>query len=184
MSNTTGQIDVLTNIANSLIPVEKLITGAAYLIGIILIMKGIVVLKTHSESRGHSGGHSMKECVVYFFVGGMLIYFPTGFEVLMNSTFGYANVLAYAPLNSQSPLLDSLFGADSMIGHSLALIIQVFGVYAFVKGWLIITKSAGSGGQSHGGMGKGMVHVFGGILAMNIIGTLQVVNNTLYGAGS
>jgi intracellular multiplication protein IcmC len=182
MATSYASFNILANIAESLIPIERLVTGAAYLIGIALIMKGILTLKNHAESRGQGGSNSIKEPFVYFFVGGMLVYFPTGFEVLMNSTFGYSNVLAYAPQNSQSPLINALFGSNSTIGADLALFIQVVGVFAFVKGWLLITRSAGTG-QPPGGTGKGMMHVFGGILAMNIVGTLQVINNTLYGAG-
>ena len=77
-------------------------------------------------------------------------------------------------------MLDSLFGSGSALGSSLALLIQVIGVFAFVKGWVMIARSA-SQGQPPGGTGKGLMHVFGGILAMNIVATLQVVNNTIFG---
>jgi intracellular multiplication protein IcmC len=176
-------IGILNNIANSLLPIERLVTGAAYLMGLGFAIKALMTLKSHSESRGQSaggGGNSMKEPLVYLLVAGMLVYFPTGFEVLMNTTFGYGNVLAYAPVNSSSPVLNSLFGSDSEVGYALSLFIQTIGVFAFVKGWVLIARSAGHG-QQPGGAGKGLMHVFGGILAMNIIGTLEVINNTLYG---
>ena len=44
----------------------------------------------------------------------------------------------------------------------------------------MIAKSA-SGGQQPGGTGKGLVHVFGGIFAINIVQTINIINNTLYG---
>ena len=175
------QTNVLVNLANSLLPVEKLITASAYVVGIVLAMKAIILLKTHAESRGQNGQGGMKEPFVYFVVAGILIYFPSGFKILMNTTFGYPTVLSYASMDSNSPLINALFAPGNEMGSALALIIQVFGVYAFVKGWLMIAKA--SGGQSSGGgsTGKGMTHVFGGILAMNIIGTLQMISNTLYG---
>lgn len=176
---TSGNIDVLTNLANSLVPVEKLITGAAYLMGIGFAIKAVFTLKSHGEQRSSlSGTGNMKEAIVYMLVAGMLLYFPTGFEALMNSTFGYSQVLAY----SQNPYLTGILGSDSAVGSSLALIIQVIGLFAFVKGWIMIARGAAQG-QSAGGTGKGLMHVFGGILAMNIVGTLQVLTNTLYGAG-
>lgn len=178
------QSNILMNLANSLLPVEKLVIGAAYLIGLVFAVKALFLLKAHADSRSQSGQGGLKEPLVYFFVAGMLIYFPSAFEMLMNTTFGYSNVLAYAPMDSQSTLINALFGPNNALGSSLAIIIQVIGVFAFVKGWLMIAKAA-SGAQSSGagGTGKGLMHVFGGILAMNIIGTLQVVSNTLYGAG-
>ena len=98
----------------------------------------------------------------------------------MNSTFGDSTVLAYAPADSGNPLLSSLFGEDSQFGYTIALVVQVVGVVAFVRGWVLIARSA-SQGQPPGGTGKGLMHVFGGVMAMNIIGTVEVLENTLYG---
>lgn len=174
----TGQIDVLTNLANSLVPVENLVTGAAYLMGIGFAIKAFFTLKSHGEQRSSlSGTGSMKEAVVYLLVAAMLLYFPTGFEALMNTTFGYSSVLAY----SQNPYLSGILGSDSAVGSSIALIVQVIGLFAFVRGWVMIARGASQGGQTQGQTGKGLMHIFGGILAMNIVGTLEVITNTLYG---
>jgi len=175
----SGQVNVLTNLANSLLPVEKMVTGGAYLMGIGFAVKAFFTLKSHGEQRSSlSGTGNMKEALVYMLVAAMLLYFPTGFEALMNSTFGYSDVLAY----SQNPYFSGILGTDNAVGRALTIIIQVVGLFAFVKGWIMIARGA-SQGQSAGGTGKGLMHVFGGILAMNIVGTLQVISNTLYGAG-
>lgn len=174
-------MDVMTNLSSSLLSIEDLVTGTAYLIGMVYIVKALHGLKVFGESRTMmSSSQSIKDPLIHLFVGAMLIYFPTGFEIMMNSTFGYSTVLAYAPINSGNPLLSALFGEDSQVGYTLALIIQVVGVVAFVRGWVLIARSA-SQGQPPGGTGKGLMHVFGGVMAMNIIGTLEVLENTLYG---
>jgi len=175
-----GQIDVLTNIAKSMAPIQRLLSAAAYLIGIAFAIKALHCLKSFGESKTMmSGNASMKEPLAYFLVAGMLIYLPTGFEILMNSTFGpNSSILAYA--DSGNPTIDALFGPDSSVGRPLALIIQTIGLISFIRGWVLIAKSA-SQGQPPGGTGKGLIHVFGGILAMNIVGTLQIINNTIYG---
>ncbi|PJD90571.1 MAG: type IV secretion protein IcmC [Legionella sp.] len=177
----SGYENVLTNLANSLVPVEKMLTGAAYLMGLGFAIKAILTLKTHGEQRSSmSGTGNMKEAGIYLIVAAMLVYYPTAFEVIMNSTFGYDSVLAYAPMAASTPILGNIFGANSMVGGSLTTIIQIVGLIAFIRGWLLIARGA-SQGQSGGGTGKGMMHVFGGILAMNIIGTLEVFHNTLFG---
>lgn len=175
-------INILVNLAESLLPVERLVTGGAYLMGLVFVFKALMTLKAHGDARSSMSSSSMKEPMVYFLVAGMLIYLPTGFEVLMNTTFGYSNILAYVPINSASPILDSLFGVNSAIGESLTMIIQVVGLIAFIRGWVLIARAA-SQGQPPNGTGKGLMHVFGGILAMNIVGTMQIINNTLYGVG-
>jgi intracellular multiplication protein IcmC len=144
-------------------------------------MKALYCLKTYGESKTMmSGNTSIKEPLSYFLVGSVLVYLPTGFQILMNSTFGpNSSILAYA--DSSNPTMDAVFGQNSAVGTALALIIQTIGLIAFIRGWVLIAKSA-SQGQPPGGTGKGMVHVFGGILAMNIVGTLEIINNTLYGS--
>jgi intracellular multiplication protein IcmC len=90
--------------------------------------------------------------------------------------------MAYTTISSGNQTINSLFGSGSKVGHSLSIIIQTLGYVAFLRGWMMIAKSAGQGGGGQGGStGKGLVHVFGGILAINIVSTLQIVNNTLYG---
>lgn len=176
-----SQANILTNVANSMIPVERLVIGAAYLMGCLFFIKAITSLKVYGESRTMmSNNTSIKEPLIYLATGAILVYFPTAFKIFMQTSFGYENVLQYAPLNSPNSALDTLFGSGSAVGRPLSIIIQVIGVIAFVRGWVLIAR-ASSQGQQPGGTGKGFVHVFGGILAMNIVGTLDMINNTLYG---
>lgn len=175
-----AQADILTNIANNLVPVEKLITGSAYLMGVAFAYKAITSLKHHGERASAQQQAGLKEPIVYFLVAAVFIYFPTAVSVLMKTSFGYSNVLAYGSLQTQNPTLNTLFGPGSEVGRSLSLIIQVIGLIAFIRGWILISRSA-THGQSPGGTSKGIMHIIGGILAMNIVGTLEVLNNTLYG---
>jgi intracellular multiplication protein IcmC len=56
-------------------------------------------------------------------------------------------------------------------------LIQIVGLIAFIRGWLILVKTAT--GQQGGGIGKGITHIIGGVLALNIVGTQQVINASL-----
>jgi intracellular multiplication protein IcmC len=176
-----ANVDILTNLANNLAPVYRLITASAYVIGCAFAFKAIYALKIYGEMRTmQSSSASVKEPVVYLFVAAMFIYLPTGVDLVLNTTFGTSTILAYGPINSKSSTITGLFG-NSAIGRPLTLIIQTIGIIAFVRGWILIARSA-SQGQPPGGTGKGLMHVFGGILAMNIIATVTLINNTLYGS--
>lgn len=176
-----GQANVLNNIANTLVPVQKLIVGAGYLIGCAFIFKAIYSLKMYGEARTmQSSSTSIKEPLVFLIIGALLIYSQTAFEIMMQTSFGYQNILEYAPVNSGSDAFNTLFGSGSLVGRPLSIIIRVVGYIAFIRGWVLIARSA-SQGQPPGGTGKGLMHVFGGILAINIVGTLNMINNTLYG---
>lgn len=176
-----SQADILTNIAKSLEPVERLLTGTAYLIGLAFAFKAIYSLKVYGEARTMmSSNASLKEPITYLIVAAIFIYFPTGLAILLQTSFGDSNILQYAPITSQNQTLNTLFGPGSVVGRPLVLLIQVIGLIAFIRGWVLIARSA-SQGQPPGGTGKGFVHVVGGILAINIVATLEVINNTLYG---
>ena len=175
------QANVLTNLANSLNPVQRLITGGAYLIGCAFLFKAIYCLKVYGEARTMmSSNTSMKEPIVFLLVAALLIYFPTGLDMLMQTTFGDKNLLEYASMRGGSSALNSVFGRGSVIGRPLTLLIRVIGLIAFVRGWVLVARAA-SQGQPPGGTGKGLMHVFGGVLAINIVATLNMINNTLYG---
>ncbi len=170
-------VSILSNIAKSLLPVQSLISGGAYLMGIGFAIKALITLKSHSESRGAaSSNSSIKEPFVYLLVGGLLLYLPTTFSVLMNTTFGYSSVLAY----SQESTMSDWLGGNNQLGLAVTTIIETIGLYAFVRGWVLVVR-ASTTGQPPGGVGKGLTHVFGGILAINIVGTIELVNNTLTG---
>lgn len=176
-----NQVDILTNIANSLVPVEKLMIVMMYIMGLAFVLKAIYTLKSYGEARTMSASNaSIKEPIIYLIVAAAFVYFPTVFELFMNSTFGYQSPLAYAPINSQNNSINSLFGDGSAVGEPLTKMIQVIGLAAFIRGWILIARSSGQG-QQPGGVGKGLMHVFGGVMAINIVGTLQIINNTLYG---
>ena len=173
---------ILTNLGKSLEPIERLLTGAGYLIGRTFAIKGIMTLKSHGEQRSSmSGTGNMKEAGVYLLASAMLLYFPTALQALLNSTFGYSNILAYSSGTAAAGWVGSVFGTDSQVGPVLTMIVQIIGLIAFIRGWILIARASGQG-QTPGGTGKGMMHVFGGILAMNIIGTMQVFYNTLFGS--
>jgi intracellular multiplication protein IcmC len=177
----TSQADILRNIAASLEPIQQLITGVAYVMGIAFAFKAIYSLKVYGEARTMmSSNASLKEPVTYLVVSAVFIYLPRAMKVLLMTTFGDTDILPYAPINSSNGTLDALFGSNSPVGASLSLFIQVIGLIAFIRGWVLIARAAGQGGQP-GTTGKGLMHVFGGILAINIVKTLEIINNTLYG---
>ena len=175
----TSQADLLNNLANNLGPVQKLISGAAYLMGIGFAIKAMYSLKALGEQRSSSAANSsVKEPLLYLIVASVFIYFPTAVNVMLNTTFGSSSILQYSSITTSNSTLSSLFG-NSYIGAPLTIIIQTVGLWAFVKGWLMIARS--TSGSQQGGVGKGFVHVFGGILAINIVQTINIINNTLYG---
>lgn len=178
----TDQANVLQNIASTLAPVQRMLTGLMYVMGIAFSFKAIYSLKVYGEARTMmSNNASMKEPLTYLLVAGIFIYFPSALEVMISTSFGGdGSVWAYAAISSKNSAFDTLFGQGSVVGKPLVLIIQVVGLIAFARGMVLIARGAGTGSQP-GSTGKGFMHVAGGVLAINIVQTLTVINNTLYG---
>lgn len=165
--------DWLNHLASNMTQVYHMVTGAAYIIGCAFAFKGLYALKVYGEARTMMATNaSMKEPLTYLMVGAIFIYLPTAFGILMTTTFGSKSVLAYADLPST---LD--FTATNG-GYAILTLLRTIGVIAFVRGWVMISRSAGQGSQPGAGS-KGLIHVVGGILLMNIVGTLRIIYNTL-----
>ena len=64
------------------------------------------------------------------------------------------------------------------MANTLVLYIQFVGLLSFVKGWFILSKSVGYGAQQ-GSVSKGVTHILGGIVAINFISMVNIINNTI-----
>ena len=176
MSLWTSTTNILANLAPSLKSVQYLLTGASYIIGIAFLIKGVMALKQLGEQKSHmSPHHSFKEPLIYFLSGSMLLYLQTAINTFNLTVFGTRSILSYNQLNGN-------FTAQlTNAGQNIVLFVQVVGLIAFIRGWIIIAKGASQSGHGQGGFGKGLMHVFGGILAINIVATLNIISNTIYG---
>lgn len=165
--------DWLVHLAGSLDQVYTMVTGAAYVIGMAFAFKALYSLKVYGEMRTMmSSNASMKEPLSYLLVSAVFIYLPSGVDIFLNTTFGNSNILAYSQLPSSFSL------TEGNGGFALLKLFQTIGVISFLRGWVLIAR-ASSQGQQPGGFGKGVTHVFGGIMMMNIVQTLNIVYNTL-----
>lgn len=163
----------LNHLAGSVDQVYKMVTGAAYIIGCAFAFKALYSLKVYGELRTMMASQtSIKEPIMYLIVAAVFIYMPTAFDILMNTTFDESSIMSYDQLPSDLDL------TSTNGGIALLSILQLIGVIAFVRGWVLMARSQGQGSQP-GTLGKGITHVFGGILLMNIVFTINVVYNTL-----
>ena len=66
-------INVLKNIAATVQPIQKLLTGSAYLLGLLFAFKALYMLKVYGEARTMmSSNTSAKEPLTYLFVAAVL----------------------------------------------------------------------------------------------------------------
>ena len=156
---------VLMNISNSLHPVQKLVTGLAYVLGILLFITGLTKLKKIADAESNSAQHDpITVPIVCFMVGAGLLYFPTFAQVITNTVFGSNNILQYTSFNT-------LTFYDVMVA-----LIQTSGLVWFVRGCMLLVDASEPGKQQ--GL-KGMVYLTAGILSMNYYATVGALDYTV-----
>jgi len=164
--------EILRNLARTIGPLQQMVTGFAYVMGMAFIFRGLYKLKIYGDLRTMmSSQASLGEPITYLVVAAVFIFIPTAMDIMMQSTFGYTSPLAYGEWSAT---------ANGQYGDALRvalMVVQLFGVIAFVRGWMLIGRQAQHGMQS--GMGKGIAHIIGGLFAINIVGTATIIQNTL-----
>lgn len=174
----SGTIDIaqmLVNLEGSLNPVSQLVTGSAYLIGIILVFKAFYHLKVYGEARTMmSSQTSIKTPVTYMIVGAVFLWLPTAFySILATGYGGGARILSYDEWVGAS----NLTRQGRVVMGAIFRLVQIIGLIAFIRGWMYISKGADKGAQAQ--TGKALTHIVGGILGMNIVWTANVLQATV-----
>lgn len=163
--NSVDLVTILGNLSQSLYPVQRLITGGAYLLGILFFITAIGKLRKIGDHRAQS--HSQEKIftpLMYIFMGAMLIYLPTALSIMANTAFGTGNVLTYSDYNPLN------------IYSSMGLLIRTAGIIWFIRGSVLLAHASQPGSKDGP---KGLVFIIAGILAMNFDNTVAMVNTIL-----
>lgn len=170
----TDSANMLTNLSRSYPQIQKLITGSAVLIALALIMRAVYYLKIYGEMRTMMASQgNLKVPLTYLVVAAVLMSVPRSLETLMVSSFGTTQI---TPLNYNT---SSMKGISLQATNAILGFIQIIGLLSFVRGWMIIAKSAQGASQGGASFAKGATHVVGGVLAINIVGTKDAIWATL-----
>ena len=160
--------EMLVNLSESYTPIFKMLTGGAYVMGFAFGMLAIYSLKEYGQARTMmSSNTSLKPAVIYMLVASVFLYMPSVVDILMQSTFGATTI----PISYSETGSTDVVSADVQI--AILRLVQLIGVIAFIRGWFILAQSAKQGTQSV--VGRALTHIIGGILAINIIGTKNVI---------
>ncbi len=165
--------NMMVNLSRSYPQLQRLITGAAVLIGLGLTMRAIYYLKVYGEMRTMMASQgNLKVPLIYLMVAAALIYLPQTINDFMLSSFGTTQI---TPLNYN---VSSINGLSLQATNAILGFVQIIGLISFVRGWMIVAKSA-QGSAQGASFGKGATHIIGGILAINIVGTKDALWATL-----
>ena len=163
----------ITNLNETFGSLQKLVIVLSYIIGIALIARGIMMYKvfaTQTMSSAQKGEFAGP--LVHIIVGAFLIYFPSTFKTSMMTMFGKEeanvaqNLIGYTRISSTEKW--------KQISELLVKYFKLIGLIAFLRGWIMLSKMGHQGAQP-GQIAKGITHIIGGILLVNIVDTINML---------
>lgn len=162
---------IMRNFQQNLGPVYTFVVALSYVMGVAFIGDSIIRLKKFAQQRTMmSTNASMAKPMILFGLGLALMYFPTFVNTSVESLWVYgssSSVLKYpSEPSTMSAFINPLIDA-----------IRLFGLIAIVRGIVILTRLASESTQP-GTIGKGLMHIIAGTLAVNIVGTVNVIRAT------
>lgn len=161
---TISAQSMLVQFAQSVPQLMRLVTAIAYVLGMIFIIRGVIKLKHFGESRTMmSHEHHLSVPITYIVIGSMLLYLPSAVQVGMSTFWTDPNPYGYTEQTDQwGDFINICF-----------MVVQLIGVISFIRGLVILSHLGGHGHQ--GGFHKGLTHIIGGILCINIYQFVQVI---------
>ena len=178
---------LLINLSTIVAPTANMLLTISYVLGILMLLRGIIMFKTLAVPLTQmSRPGEMMGPLVYVLVGAILIWIPSSTGSLSMSLFAGNEFETLSSLNGSQPaamtlLAQATAGIQSQwaqLVDTIVLYVQLIGFIAFLRGWIIIA-AAGQSSSQPGQMSKGIIHVIGGLLAINFVPLVQAVQNSL-----
>lgn len=161
--STIDLVTILGNVSQSLLPVQRFLTGGAYLLGILFCISALLKFKSIGDKRANSSSQEkMFVPIMYLTFGAFLLYLPTAISVLANTAFGADNVLTYVKYNKTD------------IYSAMGVLIRTAGVLWFIRGSVLLAHASEPGTQEGP---KGLVFLCAGILSVNFDNTIAAINS-------
>ena len=172
---TNGLLRILARLQVFAVEFELLIFGLCTLFGIVFIVVGLRAATLRSELGPARGGWAGP--ISWVLCGVVFLGMPRFLGVLSQSVFSRSDQVGAHQILAYAPDMVDVFARE----HSLATIegiiqvVQVIGLIGVVRGIFLLNNALQPAGQ--GGLGAGITHLIGGILAYNIVVFMGVLND-------
>lgn len=172
MAGMPNFIDIVHRLQHTMGPLWHLITGGAFLMGLFFALKSIYTFKEYGEMRVMmSSSTDVRKPLGYLLIAIILMYVPFVGGQVTHTIFGSNSFNYISGLGiSGQDFKDTV----NLMGN----IIEFIGMIAFIRGWILIVHTVNQQSQP-GGFSKGLMHLIAGVLALNIFGTIKVLQATI-----
>lgn len=190
--------DMLQNLQKILNPTLGLLMGISFIIGVVFVLRGLILLRSFSLPMNQATRPGeLSGPLISILVGTIMIYIPTSTDVISNTFFGSGlpSIFPGSTSGTFVPRIENLGRAsDQIMGYApqalegqwatlidtVVFYMQFIGFLAFMRGWIIIAQAGQHHGQP-GTMSRGLIHIVGGILAINFLPLVNAITNTIGG---
>lgn len=162
-------VTMLLNLDKSFPPLMYMVSGFAYLFGFSLVIKAIWELKKYTMGVSMVSQNDLRPTIMHLAIGAALIFLPSTLQTLLTTVYGTDAITGYTHLPDTSWQVAS---------DTLIIFVQFVGLVAVVRGLLHLRKAA-DGQSQQNGFAKGIIHLVGGVLALNIIQAKDILYSTL-----
>lgn len=165
----------ISNLSLQVPALMALVVAIGYVSGFALILGAIFRLKmVASQTSMMSQQYTYSGPLIQFGVGVALMFFVGFVQVGSDTLFGEDSLLNY------QGALTGFSGFDSIISPVLK-IVALIGYIAFLRGFFLLSRMGHQGGGQPGTLSKAILHLVGGILAINFEATWSIIVSTLTG---
>lgn len=162
---------MMQNVKRDMPYVVRFIAAVSYIGGFWFVFSALQELKVYGQARTMMPSNANIAGPLTKMIGGILMMFFPGFVNVSIYTlwnYGISGVLVY-PTSGKAGWTE--------ITEGVVALIRVIGYIAFVRGLILMVRSSRQGSPP-GMMGKALTHLIGGILAVNILGTISAIKGT------
>lgn len=157
-------------VIGSLMHFASILQIISIIAGISLFLSALFAFKRYAQMRTMmSHQMTMAKPLTKMLAGIMLLALPLMIRTFSLAFWGQSNPLAYTGGNESgwAPLIPVVIDA-----------VRLVGVFAFIRGIFLIPRAGVVGGQP-GVLSKAILHMFGGILCINVVATHQLMKSIL-----
>jgi len=168
---------IMAALRGNLVPIKRLIIAASYVMGVWMIYSSLYALKVYGDMRTMmpSQGAGMAGPFFRLMIGVFLMMLPGMVKIGIESLWGVGSYQSVLELPSLSPGMEPWH--DSIAG--VIAIVRILGYVSLLRGFTMLAKATNKGQAPPGLYGKGLLHIVGGIMAINIIGTIDILRNSM-----
>ncbi len=161
--------DIIKHLSEQVPDFWRLTTAVTFVMGLFFTLRSFFEFKIYGEMRVMmSSSTNIMKPLSTLLVAIMLLFWP---DVVHNAMITFFQHPRPYSATHEGFDISSIY---VILGH----VIQIVGFIAFIRGWILLARSAHQGGQQPGMIGKGITHIMGGIFAVNIFETWRIIQAT------